>query len=224
MGIFRLGDNPDSPFPPIHLAEKEPNGLLAIGGDLTPERLLTAYHSGIFPWYSEGEPILWWSPAPRAVLFPRELRIPRSLKKRIRQQPFKVTLDQNFPAVIHNCAAPRSSDSETWITDEMAKAYIRLYEQGDAHSIECWDGDNNLVGGLYGVLAGKLFCGESMFSHASDASKIALVSLVEEFAEKMRIELIDIQMMTPHLQQMGAREISRAEYQKLLARYCLHTS
>lgn len=223
MGPFRLGDNPGSPFPPIHLAQQEPNGLLAIGGDLTLERLLTAYRSGIFPWYSEGEPILWWSPAPRAVLFPSELHISRSLKRRIRQQPFRITLDQNFAAVIHNCAAPRSSDSGTWITSEMAEAYIRLHELGHAHSVECWDRDNTLVGGLYGVLAGKLFCGESMFSRANDASKIALVSLLEDFADEIEIELIDIQMMTPHLQQMGAREIPRTEYQELLAEHCLHT-
>jgi len=224
MGPFRLGDNPGSPFPPIHLAQQEPNGLLAVGGDLTSERLLTAYRSGIFPWYSDGEPILWWSPAPRAVLFPSELHISRSLKKRIRQKPFRITLDQDFPAVIRNCAAPRSSDSGTWITDEMAEAYIQLFKLGHAHSVECWDGDNNLIGGLYGVLAGQLFCGESMFSSANDASKIALVSLIEDFADTLKIELIDIQMMTTHLQQMGAREIPRAEYQKLLAEYCPHTS
>ncbi len=216
--LHRLGSNPEAPFPPIQLALDEPNGLLAAGGDLSPERLLSAYRQGIFPWYSEGEPILWWSPAPRAVLFPNELQIPRSLKKRVRQHPFQITLNRDFPAVIRSCAAPRRNSTQepgTWITEEMAEAYIRLHQMGFAHSIECWEG-GELAGGLYGVSIGHLFCGESMFSRSSDASKIALLALVEKALE-VGIGLIDIQMMTPHLQRMGAREISRTEYQRLLA-------
>ncbi len=216
--LHHLGSGPEAPFPPIHLALDEPSGLLAVGGDLTPERLLSAYRQGIFPWYSDGDPILWWSPAPRAVLFPDELHIPRSLKKRIRQRPFQITLDRDFPAVIRGCAAPRKDDIRgpgTWITREMSEAYIRLHRMGHAHSIECWE-DGALVGGLYGISIGCLFCGESMFSRSSDASKIALVALVEK-ATEVGIGLIDIQMMTPHLQRLGAREISRTEYQRLLA-------
>jgi leucyl/phenylalanyl-tRNA---protein transferase len=211
---FWLAPEPTSPFPPIELAMEDPNGLLAVGGDLAPERLLNAYSSGIFPWYSDGEPILWWSPAPRAVLFPAELHIPRSLKKRIRQQPFKVTINRAFAKVVSQCAAPRAQQSETWISAEMEAAYLRLHKLGYAHSVECWQ-DDKLVGGLYGVLIGKLFCGESMFSHANDASKIALVSLLTEF-KLNTIEMVDIQMMSDHLEKLGAREISRSEYKQQL--------
>lgn len=212
-------DDPEGPFPPLHLALEEPNGLLAIGGDLSPQRLLNAYCRGIFPWYSEGEPILWWSPAPRAVLFPEELTLPRSLKKRIRQQPFTVTLNRAFEAVITACAAPRKDHHQngTWITEEMKQAYIQLHQWGYAHSVECWE-DDQLVGGLYGVHIGQLFCGESMFTRANDASKIALVTLLTTL-KAGKIKLVDIQMMTPHLQQLGAREISRIEYQRQLAKW-----
>jgi len=217
-GPFWLSDDPQGPFPPLHLALEQPNGLLAVGGDLSPQRLLNAYSHGIFPWYSEGEPILWWSPAPRAVLFPDELHIGRSLKKRIRQHPFKVTLNHAFPEVIDACAAPRSNTEEsgTWITEEMKQAYIQLHQLGHAHSVECWD-ENQLVGGIYGIQIGKLFCGESMFTRSNDASKIALVTLLTEFKGD-EIGMMDIQMMSPHLLQLGAREISRTEYQRELAR------
>ncbi len=190
--------------------------MLAAGGDLSPQRLLNAYSHGIFPWYSEGEPILWWSPDPRAVLFPDELHVPRSLKKRLRQQPYRVTMNHAFPDVISACAAPRKDPQQngTWITDEMSEAYIRLHELGYALSVECWQ-DDELVGGLYGVTIGKLFCGESMFSRSGDASKIALVTLINDFKHQ-EIGMIDIQMMTDHLRRLGAREISRNEYQQRL--------
>jgi leucyl/phenylalanyl-tRNA--protein transferase len=218
-GPFWLSSDPDAPFPPLHFALKEPNGLLAVGGDLSPNRLLNAYSHGIFPWYSEGEPILWWSPAPRAVLFPDELRIGRSLRKRIRQHPFEVTLNHAFDAVIHACAAPRkapSGNNDTWITTEMVQAYRQLHQLGHAHSVECWQG-GELMGGLYGIRIGRLFCGESMFTRASDASRIALTTLLNEHW-RGEIGMVDIQMMTPHLAQLGAREISRMEYQHQLAR------
>ncbi len=217
QGPFWLDDDPEGPFPPLHLALEEPNGLLAVGGDLSPQRLLNAYSRGIFPWFSEGEPILWWSPAPRAVLFPDELRTPRSLKKRIRQQPFEVTFDRAFAKVIDGCAAPRKDHETngTWITEEMKQAYIRLHRWGYAHSVECWQ-DEALVGGLYGIQIGRLFCGESMFSLANDASKIALITLLNEF-KAGEIGMVDIQMMTPHMERLGAREISRMEYQQKLS-------
>lgn len=215
-GPFWLSDDPQGPFPPLHFALEEPNGLLAIGGDLSPQRLLNAYSHGIFPWYSKGEPILWWSPAPRAVLFPDELHIGRSLRKRIRQHPFEVTLNRAFSRVIEQCAAPRKqhTDSGTWITEEMKRAYLELHQLGYAHSVECWEGDQ-LVGGLYGIQIGQLFCGESMFSRASDASKIALVTLLSELKSD-EIGMVDIQMMSPHMVQLGAREISRLAYQQQL--------
>lgn len=216
-GPFWLDDDPEGPFPPLHFALEEPNGLLAVGGDLSPQRLLNAYSHGIFPWYSEGEPILWWSPAPRAVLFPNELHIGRSLKKRIRQQPFSVTLNQEFEAVVAACAAPRKDHQSngTWITQEMRHAYINLHQLGYAHSVECWQ-EGELVGGLYGIQIGQLFCGESMFTLVSDASKIALVTLLTEFRAG-EVGMIDIQMMSPHMEQLGAREISRITFQQQLA-------
>ncbi len=210
-------DNPESPFPPLHFALEDPNGLLAVGGDLSPQRLLNAYSHGIFPWYSEGEPILWWSPAPRAVLFPDELHIRRSLKKRIRQAPFKVTLNHAFEAVVSACAAPRKDHQSngTWITEEMQQAYSRLHQLGYAHSVECWQ-EKQLVGGLYGIQIGRLFCGESMFTRSNDASKIALITLLTQFREG-EIGLVDIQVMSPHMAQLGAREIPRTEFQQQLA-------
>jgi leucyl/phenylalanyl-tRNA--protein transferase len=217
---FWLESDPDAPFPLPQLALEEPEGLLAIGGDLSPQRLLNAYRHGIFPWFSEGDPILWWSPAPRAVLFPNELRISRSLRKRIRQTPFEVTLNKAFDPVIEACSGPRRGEEGTWITDTMKQAYRRLHQLGHAHSVECWSGDQ-LVGGLYGVQLGTLFCGESMFSRSNDASKIALVSLIQQF--KIEIELIDIQMMTPHMEKLGARLIERSEFIRLISQITQHS-
>ena len=200
-------------FPPPHLAIKE--GLLAVGGDLSVERLLLAYRSGIFPWYADGEPILWWSPDPRLVLYPDELQISRSLQKVIKRKLFHITFDQDFEAVITACAeVKRSYGDGTWITDEMKSAYIALHNAGYAHSVETWQNDN-LVGGLYGVAIGRVFFGESMFSRVSNASKVAFVTLVEKLKE-LNFILIDCQVRTDHLMRFGAREIPRKIFLELL--------
>ena len=200
----------DTPFPPLAAAQKEPNGLLAVGGDLSPRRLLDAYRRGIFPWYSEGDPILWWSPDPRMVLFPDELRVTRSLAKTLRNKSHEVRFDTAFDAVMHGCAAPRPGQGGTWIGPEMRAAYRKLHDLGYAHSAETWI-DGELAGGLYGVAIGAAFFGESMFSRARDASKIALVALVRRLAAE-GYGLIDCQMHTAHLASLGAREIPRAEF------------
>ncbi|MDR9469296.1 leucyl/phenylalanyl-tRNA--protein transferase [Marinospirillum sp.] len=197
-------------FPAVHLALDEPNGLLAFGGDLSAERLLLAYSKGIFPWFSEGEPILWWSPAPRMVLFPEQIKIHRSLRKRLKRDDFQITFDQNFPQVIHLCAQLRQNREGTWITPEMQAAYIELHQRGFAHSVEVWQ-DNELVGGLYGLALGRVFFGESMFSRVSDASKVALVALAQRL-EELNFQLIDCQVYSPHLASLGAREIERDEF------------
>ena len=213
--LFRLAPRPTAPFPDPALAETDPNGLLAVGGDLSPQRLHNAYRLGIFPWYGDGQPILWWSPDPRLVLFPDDLRISRSLRRTLRRGTFSVSLDRDFPAVIHACAAPRSDADGTWILPEIARAYERLHGLGLAHSAEAWQGDE-LVGGLYGVAIGRAFFGESMFSRASDASKVALVHLVRRLTD-WGYALIDCQVYTPHLASLGAVEIPRAEFQRRLA-------
>jgi len=200
----------DTPFPPLAAAQKEPNGLLAVGGDLSPPRLLDAYRRGIFPWYSEGDPILWWSPDPRMVLFPHELRVTRSLAKTLRNKPHEVRFDTAFAAVMRACAAPRPGQGGTWIGPEMRAAYRKLHDLGYAHSAETWV-EGELAGGLYGVAIGGAFFGESMFSRARDASKIALVGLVRRLAAE-GFGLIDCQMHTTHLESLGAREIPRAEF------------
>lgn len=198
-------------FPPLEMALTEPSGLLCAGGDLSPQRLLLAYQQGIFPWYSSGEPILWWSPDPRMVLFPSEFRISRSLQKTLRAGKYEVRLDSSFAAVIRACAkTPRNGQNGTWITPEMQAAYARLHDLGFAHSVETWI-DGALVGGLYGLAIGKMFYGESMFSHKTDASKIALAHLARYLAEN-GFDLIDCQMNTPHLASLGAREIPRSEF------------
>lgn len=198
-------------FPPIEAAEE--CGLLAVGGDLSPERLLLAYSLGIFPWYNPGEPILWWSPDPRSVLFPCRLHISRSLKRLMRKQPYRVSFDEHFGGVVYWCRRMRveTDGSGTWITPEMQQAYIELHRLGFAHSVECWEGDE-LVGGIYGVCLGRCFFGESMFSRRDNASKIALVHLVRRL-EQRGCELLDCQQSTEHLFRMGAQEISRREFQ-----------
>ncbi|HZF25967.1 MAG TPA: leucyl/phenylalanyl-tRNA--protein transferase [Steroidobacteraceae bacterium] len=205
-------------FPPASEALKEPDGLLAAGGDLTVERLLTAYEHGIFPWYAPGQPVLWWSPDPRAVLYPQELRVSRSLNKRVRNSGLSTRLDANFAAVIRACAAPRSADAGTWLTEEMICAYEELHAQGHAHSVETWR-DDLLVGGLYGVCLGQVFFGESMFSRETDASKVALLRLVNE-CQRRAIVLIDCQVTSGHLQSLGSRAISRAAFLAALAQHC----
>ena len=198
-------------FPPLELALKEPNGLLCAGGDLSPQRLLLAYRQGIFPWYCPGEPILWWSPDPRMVLIPSRLKISRSLRRTLRAGRYQIRLDSDFPAVIHACATtPRDGQAGTWITAEMQAAYCTLHELGYAHSVETWI-DNKLLGGLYGMAIGRMFYGESMFSHATDASKLALAHLARYLANK-EFGLIDCQMNTPHLASLGACEIPRSEF------------
>ncbi|MEC9483840.1 MAG: leucyl/phenylalanyl-tRNA--protein transferase [Halomonas sp.] len=197
-------------FPPVESALDEPDGLLAAGGALTPDWLLAAYRRGIFPWFSEGQPILWWSPDPRLVLFPREIRIRCSLAKRLRNAGFEVTFDRDFRAVIQACATLRADAEGTWITAPMQAAYVRLHELGHAHSVEVWRGDA-LVGGLYGVSLGRMFFGESMFSRENDASKVALVHLAEHL-DAAGGGLIDCQMHTPHLVSLGARDIARTEF------------
>ncbi len=217
--IFLLDPNdPDSPFPDVALAEQEPNGLLAVGGDLGVPRLLNAYRRGIFPWFSPGDPILWWSPNPRTVLDPRQVRVSRSLAKTLRRGRFRVTLDRDFDAVIRACAEPRSGRDGTWLVPEMIAAYRRLYRQGHAHSIEVWH-EGHLAGGLYGVALGRVFFGESMFSRMSDASKVALVQLCRRLSS-WDFRLIDCQVLTAHLVRMGAREIPRGEFIRLLDRWC----
>jgi leucyl/phenylalanyl-tRNA--protein transferase len=195
-------------FPPVHLAE---DGLLAVGGDLSPERLILAYKSGIFPWYSEGQPILWHSPNPRMVLQTASLRVPRSLRKTLRHEPYRLTMDTSFAEVIDACAtAPRPDQGGAWITDDMKAAYIELHRRGLAHSIEAWQGDA-LAGGLYGVSLGSVFFGESMFARSPDASKIAFVTAVRQL-ETWAITLVDCQVYTDHLARFGGVEWPRRRY------------
>lgn len=206
-------DPPES-FPPTDRALDEPSGLLAAGGDLSPARLLAAYRLGIFPWYSPGQPILWWSPDPRAVLFPEEFRCTRSLAKTLRNRGFECTLNQDFAAVIEACAAPRAVSVGTWITDEMRIAYSELHRQGHAHSVEAYLG-SKLVGGLYGIRIGGVFFGESMFSRERDASKVALAHLVGS-CPASGIGLIDCQVASRHLQSLGSRNLTRSRFETLL--------
>lgn len=211
MPVFRLVE--DLIFPSPDFAE--PDGLLAVGGDLSPARLLMAYTSGIFPWYSPGDPILWWTPSPRLVLFPAEFHLPKRLQRTIRGQKFVVTADTAFAEVIAGCATASGRESKgTWITPEMQQAYCRLHALGFAHSIECWH-QGQLAGGLYGVCLDKVFFGESMFTRVTGASKVALAALVHQ-ARELDIALIDCQMTTGHLLRFGARELAGNEFQALL--------
>ena len=208
--------DPPEWFPPLEQTLDEPPGLLAAGGELSARRLIAAYRRGIFPWYSPGQPVLWWSPDPRAVLFPKEFHCSRSLARTLRRGTFELAFDRDFAATIEGCAAPRSASPGTWITDEMRAAYIGLHRLGLAHSVEAYRG-GALVGGLYGVWLGHVFFGESMFSRERDASKVALAHLVD-MARTQGIAVIDCQMASRHLQTLGARSIPRAEFQALLAR------
>lgn len=201
-------------FPPVEHALTEPNGLLAIGGDLSPQRLIEAYSKGIFPWFNENDPILWWSPDPRMVLFPDELKISRSLLKTLKKGNYRIRIDAHFTQVMHACAAPRKGQPGTWIHPQMIAAYTALHQMGLAHCVETWI-DDELVGGLYGVALGKMFFGESMFSRVTDASKIALVHLVRQL-QNWQFGMIDCQVRTEHLASLGAREISRKEFNRKL--------
>ncbi|HQX05362.1 MAG TPA: leucyl/phenylalanyl-tRNA--protein transferase [Zoogloea sp.] len=207
-----LGDRPA--FPPLSRALREPNGLLAAGGALTPEWLLAAYRRGIFPWFNDGEPILWWSPSPRMVVFPDEVRITRSLRKTLRKGDYEVRLDHDFAAVIRACAAPREPGGRTWITPDIQSAYIRMHQLGYAHSVETYI-DGELAGGLYGMALGQAFFGESMFSRRTDASKIAFAHLTR-FLEQRNFRVLDCQMTTQHLASLGGQEIARETFAALL--------
>lgn len=207
----------DDPFPPCSTALRQPNGLLAAGADLSPERLIEAYSHGIFPWFNDDEPILWWSPSPRMVLFPNELKLSRSLKKTIRNREYEVRLDHSFTQVMQGCAQARKGQSGTWITPVMIDAYTQLHRKGIAHSAETWV-DGELVGGLYGIALGRMFYGESMFTTVTDASKIAFVHLVWQL-KRWGFEMIDCQMKTSHLSSFGAREIPRADFLRRMTKY-----
>ncbi len=202
-------------FPPVEAALKEPNGLLAAGGGLSPARLLEAYRHGIFPWYSGDEPILWWSPDPRMVLYCAEVKVSRSLAKSVRNKGYELRIDTAFREVLAGCAGPRQGEGGTWLGEDMRKAYAALHRAGHAHSFETWR-QGELVGGLYGVALGRMFFGESMFSRATDASKVALVGLVEALRRR-DFPLIDCQVRTPLLASLGAREIPRRAFLREIA-------
>lgn len=204
-------------FPPVEKATEE--GLLAIGGDLSPERLLLAYRSGIFPWFNEGEPIYWWSPNPRFVLLPADLRISNSMEQVLRKDQFKFTVNKDFAAVIRNCGQVyrKGQGGGTWITDDMIDAYTKLHQQGYAHSAECWR-DGQLVGGLYGIRMGKIFFGESMFSLESNASKFAFINYIKQLQNE-NVQLLDCQLHTVHLESLGAKMISRDLFKFYLEKY-----
>ena len=205
-------------FPPVSAALMEPDGLLAIGGDLSPERLLHAYRRGIFPWYNEGQPILWWSPDPRWVLEPAALKISRSLKKTINRKKFHVTYDTHFRKVMEMCAAPRNNTDSTWITPDIMRGFNLLHRQGYAHSVECWS-KGRLAGGLYGIAIGSVFSGESMFSLENDASKVALVSLAQQLLA-WNFRIIDCQVYSRHMESLGAKPVSRHRFADLLKQFC----
>jgi leucyl/phenylalanyl-tRNA--protein transferase len=207
----------DLTFPSPALAMDEPNGLLAVGGDLSPERILAAYYQGIFPWFSPGDPILWWSPSPRTVIYPAQLHVSKSLRKVIRSGTYRVSFDHCFSDVMRACAAPRSDDGGTWINEKIIAGYSALHQRGFAHSVEVWKGDD-LVGGLYGMALGRIFFGESMFSRADNASKVGFAHLVEQLMI-WDFQLIDCQVANNHLFSLGAVEIQRAEFQQLLLNF-----
>ncbi|MEJ2115536.1 MAG: leucyl/phenylalanyl-tRNA--protein transferase [Gammaproteobacteria bacterium] len=211
--------NPEEPFPDINKALTDPEGLLAAGGDLSEIRLLNAYRNGIFPWYEYGQPILWWSPNPRGVIFTNKFKISTSLRKTLRKHNWTVTFDGNFRQTVLACAAPRSYARGTWITNEMTDAYYKLHKMGHAHSIELWDPQERLIGGIYGVLIGKMFYGESMFSFQTNASKVALAYLTMHM-NYWGFPLLDCQLPSKHLATLGAETISRGDYIKQMTPLC----
>lgn len=204
-------------FPPPYLAQENPNGLLAVGGDLSQSRLIEAYKNGIFPWYCEGEPILWWSPDPRCVFLLDNIHISRSMKRALKKSTYTVTLNQSFEDVIEGCAAPRAKEAETWILPEMKEAYLHLHKSGYAHSVEVWHNDS-LAGGLYGVSLGRFFFGESMFSTEPNASKFALIYL-SHYLKQQGFLLLDSQVGNPHLYRMGAIDLPRQEFLALIEKH-----
>lgn len=213
MPIYLL-DNNDKNFPNANLATKE--GIIAVGGDLSVERLINAYTSGIFPWFSEGEPILWWSPNPRGVLFLEDFKISKSMKKFLKKEVYNVTFDKNFEQIMFLCGETRRNKEGTWITKEMVEAYLKLHKLGVAHSVEVWDIDGNIAGGLYGISFGRMFFGESMFSNKENASKTALKFLVDKLLQ-YKFKIIDCQLYTEHLASLGAKNISRLDYLNILS-------
>jgi leucyl/phenylalanyl-tRNA--protein transferase len=214
FNLPRLGDDPSEPFPPTAEALDSPNGLLAWGGGLEAGRLMRAYRAGIFPWYTPGQPILWWSPAPRCVIFPDQVYLSKRTRRRYNSEGYHLTMDVAFARVIKACAGPRNHESGTWITGDMLEAYSQLHRLGHAHSLEVWEGDV-LAGGIYGLAVGSIFFGESMFSLKTDASKIALVALCRQL-QQWGFGLLDCQVGNPHLFSMGAVEISRPAFERLL--------
>jgi leucyl/phenylalanyl-tRNA--protein transferase len=209
---------PKQAFPPIDQALEEPNGLIAVGGCLSPQRIVNAYRCGIFPWFNPGEPILWWSPDPRLVLYPEQLKVSRSLNKTLRKQRFEIRYDRAFSKVMQACADPRAKQSGTWITTDMHHAYNQLHQQGIAHSVEAWQ-DDELVGGLYGLAIGQVFFGESMFHRKTDASKVVFVNMVQQLTD-WGYRLIDCQVSSDHLLTLGAEEIPRQKFIGLLQQLC----
>ena len=221
--LYWVADNKIAPdFPDVDSALRDPDGLLAIGGDLSPSRLLDAYSKGIFPWYSEGQPILWWSPDPRCVIEPGQVKISRSLAKTLRKKKYRVSFNRDFESVIRKCAETRKDNSGTWITGEMMAAYVELHRRGYAVSLECWHEDE-LVGGLYGVVIDRIFFGESMFSRMTDASKVALVQL-SRTVDDMGFRLIDCQVHSAHLQSLGATPMPRKLFNSALKNYAVSLS
>lgn len=219
MQLTLLDPNqPEQAFPALCKALNDPNGLLAIGGCLSPQRIINAYRHGIFPWFNPGEPILWWSPDPRLVLFPDKLKVSRSLNKTLRKQLFEIRFDYAFADVINACGAPRRDQGGTWITEDMKQAYIHLHRRGIAHSVEAWR-DGELVGGLYGIGIGQVFFGESMFHKQTDASKVVFVHLVRQLTA-WGYQLIDCQVSSEHLISLGAEDIPRGKFADLLNRLC----
>lgn len=217
--IYWVADNRIArDFPAVERALADPDGLLAIGGDLSPLRILSAYRRGIFPWYSEGQPILWWSPDPRCIIYPGQMKISRSLRKSWRNKGFRITCDRAFGDVIHACAEPRQGVRDTWITREVRHAYQQLHNMGYGHSVECWQ-HGRLVGGLYGLAIGRVFFGESMFSYVADASKTALAWLSQQLADH-EFRMIDCQVDSSHLRSLGAELVSRQRFIRALNDAC----
>lgn len=214
LELPHVGADPLSPFPPVTTALESPNGLLAWGGDLHPDRLLRAYRQGIFPWYSEGQPVLWWSPAPRCVLYPAKVHLSRRTRRRFNSGDYRLSIDTAFETVIAACAESRADENGTWITRDMETAYVLLHRMGHAHSLEVWKNDC-LAGGIYGLAMGGIFFGESMFSHQTDGSKIALIALCR-LLEEHGFDVLDCQVGNPHLYSMGAEEVSREAFQTML--------
>ena len=215
LDLPRLDEDPGSSFPPTAEALEVPNGLLAWGGDLHPERLLNAYRAGIFPWYTEGQPLLWWSPAPRCVIFPTDIHVSKRTCRRYNSSRYTLTADKDFASVIQACAETRSAEAGTWITRQMLVAFMELHRLGHAHSIEAWR-DGQLAGGIYGLSIGSVFFGESMFTRQSDAGKIAQISLCRQL-QGWSYSMLDCQVSNPHLLRMGAVEITRRQFENLLA-------